>query len=66
VLFPVVCHPVPCRLLLHSSLALTPLPGPLPPSWGDLCCITEIDLQQNYMTGGLPDSWGKLSLLQTL
>lgn len=53
-------------LRLCSLLALTPLPGPLPPSFGDLCCIDEIDLQQNYLTGGLPDKWGQLSTLQIL
>lgn len=52
---------MPCR-----SLALTPLPGPLPPSWGDLTEPVEFDLSQNYLTGTLPSNWGKLTSLKIL
>jgi hypothetical protein len=60
------CYAAPCYVSACRSLYLVPLPGPLPASWGDLCCVEEIDVQNNYMTGVLPETWGKLTTLKSL
>jgi hypothetical protein len=49
-----------------SLLSLTPFPGPLPPSFGDLVEPTEFDFSLNFATGQLPESWSKLTSLKIL
>lgn len=55
-----------CHCCCCSNLPLTPFPGPLPKSWGDLLEPVEFDLQLNFITGTLPPEYAKLTKLRSL